>query len=105
MSGAIWKPLSIVLSLLCLLTYLLIRSQSPDPTRRVRMHEALRTFERHDADLNRDVLLARAELLVHYDTLARAIDGLYQALETLQAWEKAASKDAAAALGRHILTL
>jgi hypothetical protein len=36
-----WKPLSIVASLLLLLTYLLIQSRSRDLARRTRMQEAL----------------------------------------------------------------
>ena len=67
----LWKPLSIVASLLLLLTYLLSQSRSPDLARRGRLQEALQTLQLHDTELTRDVLLARAGLLPNYDSLPR----------------------------------
>jgi signal transduction histidine kinase len=104
MIGRVWKPLLIVAGLLLLLTYLLLQSRSSDPALRARMHDALHTFELHDAQLNRDVLLVRAGLLVHYDSLSQAIDGLYGALESLQWREEAVSK-AAGNIGQQIADL
>lgn len=71
MSSFDWKPSLIVASLLLLLTYLWTQSRAPDFERRNRLHEALRTLEIRDAELMRDVLLARAGLLPNYDALAR----------------------------------
>src|SRR5262245_61494152 len=59
----VWQPVSIVVSLLLLLTYLLLQSRSPDLALQTRMHEAIQTLQLHDTELTRDVLLARAGLL------------------------------------------
>ena len=67
----VWKPLSVVSSLLLLLTYLLIQSRSPDLALLARLQEALQTLQLHDTELTRDVLLARAGLLPHYHSLPR----------------------------------
>jgi hypothetical protein len=67
-----WKPIAIVVGLLTLLTYLLLESRSPDLALRARIHAALQTFELHDAELTRNVLLARAGLLANYDALAES---------------------------------
>jgi signal transduction histidine kinase len=104
MIGRVWKPLLVVAGLLLLLTYLLLQSKSSDPALRARMHDALHAFELHDAQLNRDVLRVRAGLLVHYDSLSQAIDGLYGALESLQWREEAVSK-AAGNIGQQIAAL
>jgi signal transduction histidine kinase len=103
MIGRVWKLLLVVAGLLLLLTYLLLQSRSSDPALRARMHDALHAFELHDAQLNRDVLLVRAGLLVHYDSLSQAIDGLYGALASLQWREEAVSK--AAGIGQQIADL
>jgi C4-dicarboxylate-specific signal transduction histidine kinase len=97
MMGTVWKPLLVVAGLLLLLTYLLLQSRSPDLALRARMYEALHAFEIYDAELNRDVLLVRAGLLMHYDFLSQAIDGLYGAMGTLQAWSGAVAGAAAPA--------
>jgi sensor c-di-GMP phosphodiesterase-like protein len=55
----VWKPLSVVASLLLLLTYLLVQSRSPDLALRTRLQDALQTLQLHDTELTRDVLLAR----------------------------------------------
>jgi PAS domain S-box-containing protein len=100
-----WRPLMVVGGLLLLLTYLLIRSRSPDLALRARLHEALHAFELNDAWLTRDVLRARAGLLPHYDALAQASRGLSQALETLQQGSQRASGEASEVLGRHVEAL
>jgi PAS domain S-box-containing protein len=71
MSSSDWKPILIVASLVLLLTYLWTQSRNPDFERRNRLNEALRTLEIRDAELMRDVLLARAGLLPNYDALTR----------------------------------
>lgn len=82
--GTIWTPLSIVASLLLVLTYLLIQSTPPDPVLHERVLNALHALEINDVELNGDLLRARAGLLPNYDSLVKAVDGLYSALQTLR---------------------
>jgi PAS domain S-box-containing protein len=103
--GAGWRQLLVVGGLLLLLTYLLHQSQSPDLALRADLHEALHAFELYDAGLTRDVLLARAGLLPHYDALVQARRGLSQAMETLRRTNQRASKEAAKMLGQHVEAL
>jgi signal transduction histidine kinase len=79
-----WKSGVIVLGLLGLLTYAFLQSRGPAPQLYQLMHHALKTFEVHDAELNREVLLARAGLLPHYDTMSQAIDGLYEVMDSFR---------------------
>lgn len=97
-----WKPLSIVASLLLLLTYLLIQSQSPDLALRMRMQEALQALQLRDTELTRDVLLARAGLLPNYDSLPRTAQHLTHTMETLQTGSAMVSGAAAQELGTHV---
>lgn len=85
MMRALWKQIGIVAALLLLLTYLLLQSQPPDLALRARMHEALQSFALHDAELTRDVLLARAGLLPNYDSLGQVGKSLAEDLEELRA--------------------
>jgi PAS domain S-box-containing protein len=100
--GRGWGPLLIVAGLLLLLTYLLFQSQSPDLTLRARLHEALQVFELYDVGLTRDVLLARAGLLPHYDPLVQAGRGLSRALESLRQESQSASGEAMEVLRRPV---
>src|SRR5262245_50447573 len=101
----VWKPLSVVSSLLLLLTYLLIQSRSPDLALLARLQEALQTLQLHDTELTRDVLLARAGLLPHYDSLPRTGQSLSRTLATLRAESATASAPAAQDMGRHVEAL
>ena len=105
MTGISWKRLLVVAGLLLLLTFLLLSSQNPDAGLRERMYEALHAFEVHDAELNRDVLLARAGLLPHYDSLSEAVDGLHDALDDLESWNETASEELDDAIGSHVADL
>jgi PAS domain S-box-containing protein len=100
-----WKSLAIVSGLLLLLTYLLIQSRSPDLALRARMQEALQTLQLHDTELTRDVLLARAGLLPHYDSLPRTGRSLSQTLEALRAESATVSGQAAQDMGQHVEAL
>jgi PAS domain S-box-containing protein len=101
-----WKPILIVAALLALLTFLLLQSRSPDLALRARIHEALRTFELHDAELARDVLLARAGLLPNYDTLSQNGRNLMLDVAALRSESLTASDPAARALlGRQVQAL
>jgi DAHL domain/Sigma-54 interaction domain/Bacterial regulatory protein, Fis family len=55
---------------LIILTFLLVESRGPDQARQMRIQSALHAMQLHDAELNRDVLLARAGVLHHYDSLS-----------------------------------
>jgi PAS domain S-box-containing protein len=98
----VWKPVSVVSGLLLLLTYLLSQSRSPDLARRARMQETLQTLQLHDTELTRDVLLARAGLLPHYDSLARTGQSLSRTLATLRAESSRVSGQAAQDMSQHV---
>lgn len=101
-----WKPIVIIVGLLLVLTYLLLQSRSPDLALRANMHEALQSFALHDAELTRDVLLARAGLLPNYDSLAQTDQRLTQDLEALRKQSETASDAAArAVLGQGVRAL
>jgi PAS domain S-box-containing protein len=101
----VWRSLSVVSGLLLLLTYLLIQSRSPDLALRARMQEALQTLQLHDTELTRDVLLARAGLLPHYDSLPRTGQSLSGNLATLRAESATVSGQAAQDMGQHVEVL
>ncbi len=106
MTRAGWTPVVIVAALLALLTYLFLQSRSPDLALRERIHETLQRFELHDAQLARDVLLARAGLLAHYDSLARTADDVTGDLRALRSQALTASDTAAQArLGDRVAAL
>jgi DAHL domain len=63
---------------------LLLQSRSPDLALRARMQDALQSIQLHDTELTRDILLARAGLLPHYDALPQTDQHLRRALETLR---------------------
>ncbi|MBM4202297.1 MAG: hypothetical protein FJ189_13570, partial [Gammaproteobacteria bacterium] len=71
MTRVAWRAILSVGALLLLLTYFWLQSRTPDLERRTQWLETLRTLELRDAELMRDVLLARAGLLPNYDTLTR----------------------------------
>jgi len=100
-----WKPVAIVGSLLLLLTYLLMQSRSPDLALRARMQEALQRLQLHDTELTRDVLLARAGLLPHYDALPQLGQRLSRTVATLRAESAMVSGQAAQAMGTHVEAL
>jgi PAS domain S-box-containing protein len=84
MRGPGWKSLLLIGGLLALLTCLFFESRGPDLTLPARLYPTLQAFELHDAELTRDVLLARAGILSHHDALVQATQGLSQAMETIQ---------------------
>ena len=79
-----WPPLTMVMGLLLLLTYLLFQSRMPAPTYDTHFHAALQDIALYDVRLTRDVLLARAGLLPHVDALGQTSRALRHALATLQ---------------------
>jgi PAS domain S-box-containing protein len=93
-----WLSVVIVVGLLGLLTYLLQESRSHDLTVRGRMQEEVQALELHDAELTRDVLLARAGLLPNYDAVAQTSEELSQDSDTLRQETVTISDTAAQAL-------
>lgn len=79
-----WLPGVVVVGLLGLLTYLLMESRSHDLVVRGRMQKEVQALELHDAELTRDVLLARAGLLLNYDTVAQISEILVQDSDVLR---------------------
>lgn len=78
------RPFAIVAGLVLLLTYLFIESRPPDHGVRALMQQALQNMQLHEAELNRDVLMARAGLLRNYDSLGRSARELADDVETLK---------------------
>jgi PAS domain S-box-containing protein len=101
----VWLPVSIVAGLLLLLTYCFLQSQSPALGLRARIQEAVHTLQLHDAELTRDVLLARAGRLAHYDALPRTGQRLVQALGALRAASATVAGPAAPAIRQHVEAL
>jgi signal transduction histidine kinase len=78
------RPIAIVAVLLLLLTYLLIKSGSPGQDFRTRGQTALQGLQLSDAALNRAVLMVRAGLLPHYDSLPALGHDLRRELQALE---------------------
>ncbi|MBD9357672.1 DAHL domain-containing protein [Methylomonas albis] len=99
MTAISWRPRLIVVALLLALTYLWIQSASPELERRNRLQSTLRVIELRNAELMRDILLARAGLLANYDALTKAGQELLRLSQSLQAELKPADADAEPVLG------
>lgn len=83
MSRGYWVRLIFVTGLLATVTYLFAQSTALDPAQHLRTLQTMNALNRIDAELNRNVLLARNGLLLHYDPVNRAVAGLYRHLELL----------------------
>src|SRR5262249_16222363 len=97
-----WHLLAMVMGLLLLLTYLLFQSRTPAPPYDTRFHEALQEIALHEVRLTRDVLLARAGLLPHADSLVQTRRALLHALATLRPGSAEPSEDMAMALRQQV---
>jgi PAS domain S-box-containing protein len=97
-----WHPLTLVIGLLLLLTYLLFQSQTLVPTHNTRFHKAMQDIALYDVQLTRDVLLARAGLLPHADSLVQTSRALLHALATLRPGSAAPSGDMAMVLRQQV---
>jgi PAS domain S-box-containing protein len=97
-----WHPLTMVMGLLLLLTYLLFQSRTPVPTHDTHFHAALQAIALYDVQLTRDVLLARAGLLPHADSLGQTSRALLQALATLRPGSTEPSGDVAMVLRQQV---
>jgi PAS domain S-box-containing protein len=89
-----WKSWLVVAGLLGVLTVLYDRSRNPDLALRVRLAGTLQDYALVDAQLTRDVLLARAGLLSNYDPLADDRRNLVRAYESLARQAMGGSEDA-----------
>jgi PAS domain S-box-containing protein len=94
-----WQPRLIVAGLLLALTYLWSQSASPELERRNRLQTTLRIIELRDAEILRDILLARAGLLANYDALTKAGQELLRLSQSLQAELKPANGNAGNRMG------
>jgi len=94
-----WQPRLIVAGLLLALTYLWIQSASPELEQRNRLQTTLRIIELRDAELMRDILLARAGLLANYDALTKAGQELLRLSQSLQTDLQPANADAEKLMG------
>ena len=97
-----WHPLTMVIGLLLLLTYLLFQSRTPAPTHDTHFHAALQDVALYDVQLTRDVLLARAGLLPHVDSLVQTSRALLHALATLRPGSAEPSGDMAMVLRQQV---
>ena len=85
-----------------MLTYLLFQSRTPTPTRDTHFHAALQDIALYDVRLTRDVLLARAGLLPHVDSLAQTSRALRHALATLRSGRAEPPDEMAMALRQQV---
>jgi signal transduction histidine kinase len=99
------KPLAVVSILLLVLTYLLRESRVSGQGPRARMQQSAQAMQLHDAELNRDVLMARAGLLSNYDSLARTGRNLVRDLDTLQLDSAALERRHAQAIRQDVVSL
>jgi len=81
--AAAWTHAVVLLCLLGLLTYLFNESKDAGRQSRRHLQEGLRTLQIHDAQLSRDVLMARAGRLANYDPLMQDRQRLLEDLEAL----------------------
>ncbi len=83
MSRGPWVRLLVITGLLATVTYLFVQSTALDPAQHLRTLQTMNALNRIDAELNRNVLLARNGLLLHYDPLNQAVADLYGQLDLL----------------------
>jgi signal transduction histidine kinase len=94
-----------VAGLTVLLTYLLIESRPPHRGPRERMEQALQSMQLREAELNRDVLMARAGLLPNYDSLGTTVKGLFRDVEMLQRESSVLPRERSAVIRREVAAL
>jgi signal transduction histidine kinase len=97
--------LALIVAALLVLTYLFIKSRSPDQPARVQAQEALQTLQLHDAALSRAALMTRAGLLAHYDSIPDIREDLSRELRTLERAIQELARDGTDALIQHTQTL
>jgi len=79
-----WLHAPIIAGLLAAVTYLFIHGTSLDPVQHVSTLQGIVALQRIDAELGRDLLLARSGILRHYDTLNRAVAEMRESVERLR---------------------
>ncbi len=94
------RPVVIVSMMLLVLTYLLVKSRSPGQAFRARAQETLQALQLADAALNREVLMTRAGLLLHYDSLPQVGRALGRELQALERESAALAENGDAVVAR-----
>jgi PAS domain S-box-containing protein len=105
MRSVAWQPLLIITTLLLILTYLWLQSTSPDLQKRNKLQETIRLIELRDAELMRDVLLVRADLLPQYDALTQTGQELVSLSRSLNESIKPVGSIAEQALGKPVAVI
>ncbi|CAL1240889.1 DAHL domain-containing protein [Candidatus Methylocalor cossyra] len=100
-----WAALTVVAGLVLVLTYALRESRIPAPAPRARMQEALQAMQLHDAELNREVLMARAGWLPDYDALTGIGQSLFRDVTTLGSESMALTHGAAGPIRQEVEVL
>jgi signal transduction histidine kinase len=100
-----WTHALVTGGLLLVLTWLFVESQDQDREARQATQEALRVFMLHDAELSRDVLMARAGLLPNYDALMQDRQRLMLDLQAVSDSASGVSPATANVLQRPLETL
>lgn len=84
-----WFHAPVIVGLLAAVTYLFIQGTSLDPAQHVRSLQSISALQRIDAELGRDLLLARSGILRHYDSLNRAVTEMRGHVERLRSGQTA----------------
>lgn len=95
-----WRPPVVITVLLVLVTILLLLSRAPDLVVLGNLQDALQDVSLHEAELGRDVLLARAGMNANYESLARDRGHLTADLGRIDATLAVASPRVAARLAQ-----
>lgn len=80
-----WLHAPVIAGLLAAVTYLFIRGISLDPSQHVRILQNISALQQIDAELGRDLLLSRSGIILHYDSLNRAVAEMHRHVEYLRA--------------------
>ena len=100
-----WRHGAGLVVLLVVITGLWLGSRTPDSALRDRIRTSLRSLSLHDAELSRDVLLARASLLSNYDPIADRRRSLVADIAALRAALASGTPEARGSLGQDVAVL
>jgi PAS domain S-box-containing protein len=100
-----WKHPIILTLLLAILTVLFLQSRDLDRTNRMDILEQIQQFKLHDAELSRDVVMAKSGLSSNYDPLMLDRRRLQLDIETIDALSQSASSGAGAVMASHLTQL
>jgi PAS domain S-box-containing protein len=100
-----WKHPIILTMLMAVLTFLFLQSRDLDRTNRLEILEQVQQFKLHDAELSRDVVMAKSGLSSNYDSLMSDRQHLQFDIENLNTLSRNASSGASAAIESHLTQL